>query len=50
MEEQFTKVPGIVVATANPTPEKAAQTLRTMTEGKRTVMSIDMPKVIRPKR
>lgn len=44
------RVPGMVVATANPTPEKAAQTLRTTTEGNITVISIDMPKVSKPKR
>ena len=43
-----TKVPGMVVATAKPTPEKAAHTFKTMTEGKRTVKTIENPKVVMP--
>ena len=44
----LTRVPGIVVATANPTPEMAAQTLRMMTVGNKTVKVIAMPKVVMP--
>lgn len=43
------KVQGMVVATANPTPEKAAQMFNTITEGNMTVKSMDIPKMARPK-
>ena len=43
------KVHGIVVATANPSPEKAAQMFKTTTEGKITVKNIERPNMARPK-
>ena len=42
------KVQGIVVATAKPNPEKAAQTFKTTTEGKITVKNIETPNKAKP--
>ena len=39
----------MVVATANPRPEKAAQIFKTTTDGKTTVKNMERPNIARPK-